>query len=162
MLDDHDFQILEELRKDASVQQKLLASKVGLSEPTLSKKIKKLKSDGVIKKYTIDINYAKVGFNFSSLTFVKEKNQTETVRYGIFLSSLSGVSQVFKVAGEWDYVVLWICRNSEELDDSINMILADQNTDNIETILVLRTIAKRGGGASSEAPLRERGTEIVG
>ena len=67
MVDEKDRQILFELLQDCRQPISKIAKEVKLPTQTVSYRIKKLEKEEVIKKYTININYPKLGFNRHSL-----------------------------------------------------------------------------------------------
>lgn len=156
MIDSLDLKILAELQKDAGRPQKVLAGVIGLTEATLSKKIKRLFADKVIRKYTIDISYQETGYLFSALTMVKEKQQSDTEVTGRSLAEMPEAIQVYKVTGEWDFVVLWLCKNPEQLDRVVSKVLGHANVDRIQTTFLMRAIKRESG-----IPLAIVGSQLV-
>ncbi len=62
-MDYRDRKIIEILSKDSRTPNTEIAKKLGVSESTVRKRIKALEKKGVIEKYSIVINPAKMGFN---------------------------------------------------------------------------------------------------
>ena len=145
MIDFIDLKILAELQKDAGRPQKVLASDLDITEATLSKKIKKLITDKVIRKYTIDVNYSDIGYLFSALTMVKEKKQSDSEVTGRTLVEIPEAIQVYKVTGDWDFVVVWLCKNPEQLDNVVSKVLNHANVDRVQTTFFLRAIKREAG-----------------
>lgn len=58
-LDRVDRKILNELYNDSRLSMRELAKRVNLSAPSTAERVRKLESEGVIQKYTIDIDYKK-------------------------------------------------------------------------------------------------------
>jgi DNA-binding Lrp family transcriptional regulator len=145
VIDSIDLKILAELQKDAGRPQKVLASDLDITEATLSKKIKKLITDKVIRKYTIDVNYSDVGYLFSALTMVKEKKQSDSEVTGRTLVEIPEAIQVYNVTGDWDFVVVWLCKNPEQLDNVVSKVLNHANVDRVQTTFFLRAIKREAG-----------------
>ena len=61
-LSDKERNVLRQLITDSSRSRKLMAGNVGLSEPEFSKTTKKLVDSGIIKKFTVALDYKKLGF----------------------------------------------------------------------------------------------------
>ncbi|MCU4666498.1 winged helix-turn-helix transcriptional regulator, partial [Bacillus paralicheniformis] len=59
-IDDLDFKIIAELKKDSRLSMRELGRKISLSAPSVTERVRRLESFGVIKKYTLDIDYQKV------------------------------------------------------------------------------------------------------
>ncbi|PIN89877.1 hypothetical protein COU61_02930 [Candidatus Pacearchaeota archaeon CG10_big_fil_rev_8_21_14_0_10_35_13] len=67
MVDDKDKEILFELLQDCRQPLSKVSKAVRFPQQTVSYRIKKLEKDKVIKKYTININYPKLGYSRHSL-----------------------------------------------------------------------------------------------
>jgi Lrp/AsnC family transcriptional regulator for asnA, asnC and gidA len=68
MLDEKDMKILEILRENARTPLTDIATTLGVSESTIRKRVRALEDRGVIKRYTIVVDPAKLGYN--SVSFV--------------------------------------------------------------------------------------------
>ncbi len=68
MLDEKDMKILEMLRENARIPLTDIATTLGVSESTVRKRVRALEEEGVIKRYTIVVDPAKLGYN--SVSFV--------------------------------------------------------------------------------------------
>ncbi|MCE4607265.1 MAG: Lrp/AsnC family transcriptional regulator [Desulfurococcales archaeon] len=68
MVDEKDRIIISMLKENSRVSYSEIARKLGISEVAVMKRIKKLESNGVIKKYTVIVDYKKLGYNMVSIT----------------------------------------------------------------------------------------------
>ncbi|HLQ39960.1 MAG TPA: winged helix-turn-helix transcriptional regulator [Tetragenococcus sp.] len=66
-LDSTDLKIIELLAHNSRIKLKILAEQVSLSEPSVKTRIERLADQGIIRSFTIDIDYAKLGYNLSFL-----------------------------------------------------------------------------------------------
>lgn len=62
-MDENDLAIIKILQEDASISFTEIARKLRMSESTVRKRVEKLKREGVIKKFTVILDPAKIGFN---------------------------------------------------------------------------------------------------
>jgi Lrp/AsnC family transcriptional regulator for asnA, asnC and gidA len=62
-IDELDLKILKLLEEDGRLAFLDIAKKLRLSESTIRKKVKALKENGVIKRFTVEIDPAKIGLN---------------------------------------------------------------------------------------------------
>ena len=60
-IDETDLSIIEILRRDASLSTKEISKKIRIPITTIHNRIKKLKQEGVIQRYTIAIDEKKLG-----------------------------------------------------------------------------------------------------
>jgi DNA-binding Lrp family transcriptional regulator len=68
-----ELRLISELMKNSRRSDRELARAVGVSQPTISRLIKKLEKNGVIKEYTMIPDFCKLGYELLALTFVKLK-----------------------------------------------------------------------------------------
>ncbi|MEM1563547.1 MAG: Lrp/AsnC family transcriptional regulator [Candidatus Bathyarchaeia archaeon] len=62
-IDELDFKIIKLLEEDGRLTFMEIAKKLRLSESTIRKRVQALKENGVIKRFTVEIDPAKIGFN---------------------------------------------------------------------------------------------------
>jgi DNA-binding Lrp family transcriptional regulator len=76
---DVELKLIYELIKNSRRSDRELARAIGTSQPTVSRMIKKLKKEGVIREYTMIPDFIKLGYKIMALTFcsLKELNPEE-------------------------------------------------------------------------------------
>jgi len=70
-LKDVELKLLQELMKNSRRSDRDLAKAVGVSQPTISRTIKKLEKEGIVKEYTIIPDFGKLGFELMAVTMYK-------------------------------------------------------------------------------------------
>ena len=73
-LRDIKIRLISELMKNSRRSDRELAKAIGTSQPTVSRLIKKLEKEGIIKEYTMLPDFRKLGFKIIALTFIKLKS----------------------------------------------------------------------------------------
>lgn len=68
---DIELKLVSELMRNSRRSDRDLAKAIGVSQPTVSRLLKKLEKDGIIKEYTMIPDFRKLGFNLLALTLVK-------------------------------------------------------------------------------------------
>ena len=63
-LDDLDWQILQAIQENSKQTYSDIGRQLGVAHSTVYGRIKKLEQIGVIKKWTVDLDYDKLGLNF--------------------------------------------------------------------------------------------------
>jgi len=76
-LKDIEIKIIAELMKNCRRSDRELAHAVGTSQPTVSRTIKRLEEEGVIKEYTMIPDFKRLGFQIMGVTFIGKE---ETVK----------------------------------------------------------------------------------
>ncbi len=67
--------LLSELMKNSKTSDRELATKLGVSQPTVSRVRAKLEKNGFIKEYTLIPDFLKLGFEIMAVTLVKLKTE---------------------------------------------------------------------------------------
>jgi DNA-binding Lrp family transcriptional regulator len=70
---DIELKLISELMKNSRRSDRELAKAIGTSQPTVSRIIKKLEKEGIIKEYTMIPDFAKLGYELMSVLFIKVK-----------------------------------------------------------------------------------------
>jgi DNA-binding Lrp family transcriptional regulator len=68
-----EWKLISELMKNSRRSDRELAQAIGVSQPTVSRTIKKLEKEECIKEYTMIPDFSKLGYEIAALTFVKLK-----------------------------------------------------------------------------------------
>jgi DNA-binding Lrp family transcriptional regulator len=76
-LKDTELKILIELLKNSRRSDREISKAVGLSQPTVSRTINKLKQEGYIKEFTIIPDFKKLGFQIMSVIISKVKEEVK-------------------------------------------------------------------------------------
>lgn len=121
-MDDKDLRILEVLKSHGDYTTRQIAKKILLPPTTIHNRIKKLREEGIIKKFTIDLDYSKVGKSFvayilvsANLPLLKQKKKTQ---YDLAeeLRKFYFVERADIVSGGADLVVIVRVKDVEEFD----------------------------------------------
>jgi DNA-binding Lrp family transcriptional regulator len=77
-LKDVELKLIHELMKDSRRSDRELARAIGTSQPTVSRMIRKLKKQGIIREYTMIPDIIKLGYKIMALTFCSLKEKPES------------------------------------------------------------------------------------
>jgi len=122
ILDDKDKKILEILEDNADYTTRQIAKKTLLPITTVHNRIRKLKKEKIIKKFTIKLDYKKIEKDFvayilisANLLLLKQKKRTQ---YDLAkeIRKLPFVERVDIVSGGTDLVAVIRVKNVEEFD----------------------------------------------
>ena len=72
---DVELKLISELMKNSRRSDRELAKALGVSQPTVSRAIKKLEKEGMIKEYTLIPDFRKLGFEIMALSLIKLKKE---------------------------------------------------------------------------------------
>ena len=144
VVDEKDRKILEILKENSSLSTYKISKKTLIPVTTVNNRIKKLKKMGVIKKFTIDIDKNKLGFNLTayilinlSLRELKEEkmNVRDLVR---IIKKNPNIESVDNVTGDFDIILKIHARDINDVNDYVVSTLAElKGVEKTKTALIL-------------------------
>ena len=136
-LDEVDRAILSSLRENARISLQEISRRSGVSDATIQFRLRRLKSNGVIERFTIATSPAATGYAVTAIILV----QTDGDRHDRTVSELVKVPQiteVYGVLGEYDLFLKVWCRSLDELKVIINdNIRSLQGIEDLHEIIVM-------------------------
>jgi Lrp/AsnC family transcriptional regulator, leucine-responsive regulatory protein len=151
VLDNVDIKILDLLQKDAQLSNLELSKRVNLSAPAVHARIKRLESEGYIKKQVAILNHEKLGFDLLCFVFMST-NLHQAEKLEALEGTLESIKEVLEchcLTGEYDYLLKVACKDRKELEMFIRK-LNELGITKIQTSLALRGIKD-----STVLPIRE-------
>ena len=106
-LDGTDLRLLQELNADARASGAVLAAAVGISESTVSLRLKRLRSLGVIRGFNIDVDPTALGVGLQALISIRlaKHDRTEIDAFTAAAPKFPGVVRMYHMAGADDYML---------------------------------------------------------
>lgn len=138
-LDELDLRIVALLNQDARKSYRDIAKEADASISTVSNRIRKLESEGVITGYAPLIDESKIGFDVLAVVGVKiHKGKLLEVQRRI--AKDDHVTHVFDVTGEWDSILVIRLKSTRELDSFIKRLGSMEYVENTYTQVVLNVV----------------------
>ncbi|MFQ6087485.1 MAG: Lrp/AsnC family transcriptional regulator [Candidatus Methanofastidiosia archaeon] len=117
-MDKLDIGILKELQENSRIAFRDLGGKFGVSAQTISDRVSKLKDRGIIEKFTLKLNFEKMGYPINFLVELDvELKRMREIQEGLF--ELSELHLIYVVTGIHDIIALGIARDIEHLHEII-------------------------------------------
>jgi Lrp/AsnC family transcriptional regulator for asnA, asnC and gidA len=113
--------LINALKNNARIPYVELAKKLGVSETAIRKRVKKMEESGIIKKYVLEIDHRKIGYEinvFIGIDTLPEKYISITNK----LKDFEEINKLYSTSG--DHMILiesWL-KSSKELSDFINKL----------------------------------------
>ncbi|OOC62943.1 Lrp/AsnC family transcriptional regulator [Paenibacillus ihbetae] len=120
-IDDIDLSILDELARDARLSMRELGKKVNLSPPSVTERVRRLESEGVITGYTIGIDRKKLGFGLECIMEVTVRNG-DFEKFKAFAQSHPRVLGCWRTAGRACFFVRICAADLGEIEAFVNSI----------------------------------------
>ena len=116
--DKTDLAILRILLQDARRTLQEIGAEVGLSPTSCWSRIKRLESEGVIKRYTVDIDPASLGYQDTVIVQLTLESHTEDTLYafGQVLATIPEILEAYLVSGDYDYYIRIAVRDTRDYE----------------------------------------------
>ena len=115
-LDSKDRKILQILQKNAKVNIKEIAYKVGLSTTPVYERIKRLEKKGIISYYSAIIDKEKIGLELTVFCQVSLQTHAKSLieRFENAIRNMPEVVEAHHIAGNFDYLLKIVARDSKQ------------------------------------------------
>lgn len=125
-LDSTDLKILDLLRLNSKTTWKEIGETIHMTGQSVGYRIRKMEDSGIIKNYTIDINYEKTDkSNVSFVTVYMNSSKHELFRQ--FVQKEDRVLEAYKISGDGCYMLKVNCQDPKELNELLEKILSHGN-----------------------------------
>ena len=106
-IDRIDRKILMALQNDASLSQRALAEEVGLSQNACWRRLQRLQSEDVLRGQRATVDLARLGLDLVVVVMIKTPHHSKdwAIAFKDHVSSIPGVVDLYRIGGEWDYLI---------------------------------------------------------
>jgi Lrp/AsnC family transcriptional regulator, regulator for asnA, asnC and gidA len=130
--------LVELLLLDAKMPYREIAKKLKVSIGTITNKIHQLEKEGIIKRYTVKVDYEKLGYEFEVLIFTKIKKAQFPVLFQKYIKD-KNVFTIYDVTGTYDAVISAKFRTRREMDLFIKKLQEEEYIEYTITNLILNS-----------------------
>lgn len=118
-IDTIDRRILSALQADSSLSQRALADEVGLSQNACWRRLNRLQSSGIIRGQHADLDLAILGLDLVVIVMIKTPHHSKDWAddFKRHVDSLPGVVDLYRIGGEWDYLIKVVTRGISGYDE---------------------------------------------
>jgi len=139
MLDEIDRKLLQELLKDSKRSQRELAKAIGVSTATVINHISRLESAGVVKDYTVMVDWERLGYELTVIIEITV-SRGKLLEVEKAISKLPYICAVYDITGEIDSIAVAKFKNRQELSEFPKALLGMPDITRTNTHVVLNTI----------------------
>ncbi len=113
-----DMAILRILLQDSRRSLQDIGAEVGLSATSCWSRIKRLEREGVIRRYTIDVDPASIGYRDSVIVQLTLESHTDETLYefGRVLATIPEILEAYLVSGDYDYYIRIAVRDTRDYE----------------------------------------------
>ncbi|MFW9788504.1 MAG: Lrp/AsnC family transcriptional regulator [Candidatus Thorarchaeota archaeon] len=136
-IDKHDLSIIEMLTKNARCSLRDMAAVVNLSPSSIRNRMERLVDIGVIKRYTLELDHRKLGYEVQVVALITSKPSESDVIYRK-LSRYNEVSNVLRTSGPANFICMIQVQDISQLARFITGELEKlDGVERIETMFIL-------------------------
>jgi Lrp/AsnC family leucine-responsive transcriptional regulator len=140
MLDDLDIKMLNILQRKARTKRNELAEAVELSIPSVSERLHKLETNGVIEGYYTKLNRKIFGFDIMAYILVVMESSKYYKSLITHVEKKPEILECHSVLGEGSHLLKALVKNSEALEKLLSEIQAWTGVVSTKTTFVLSTL----------------------
>jgi DNA-binding Lrp family transcriptional regulator len=146
-LDAIDLRIVSELQKDGRLPHNELANRVGISHPNCLRRVRALRSRGIIRTIRATIDERSLGYEVVSFVAIQlsSQNHTALAAFEEATATLPLVQQCWRISGDADFLLKCIATSVKEMSRQLRHFAAMPDVRTIRSFPVL--------GVSKDAPL---------
>jgi Lrp/AsnC family transcriptional regulator for asnA, asnC and gidA len=134
-IDDIDNKIIKILINNSRIPNTKIAKLLNISEASVRKRIKKIIKIGIIKKFTVELNYNLLGYKrvFIGLNIDKDKifNILEKI------SKNKNIINIYLTGGDHDILIDFLYSKPEELDEYIKYLQSIEGIKSVWPTIVI-------------------------
>lgn len=147
-LDKTDLQILRTLQENARLTTKELAARVSLSSTPVFERLKRLESNGYIKKYVAVLDAEKLNQGFVVFCKVKMQrmNYDIAVAFARIVGEIPEVAECYNISGSFDYLLKVHAPDMKYYQGFVlNVLGRIENLGSVESVFVMDTVKQEYG-----------------
>src|SRR5215510_6323258 len=122
-LDPIDYKLLDLLQQDARMTQLEMAAEVGLSQPAVAERMRKLEQEGVITGYSARVDGKKLGKDIIAFIGVRIEHPRYNEGFGKRILTVPDVLECHRITGPDSYLLKVVTEDTQSLDRLITDIL---------------------------------------
>jgi Lrp/AsnC family transcriptional regulator len=163
-MDATDRQILAILQEDATLSIAEVGERVGLSQTPCWKRIQRLEADGVIRRRVALLDPEKLGLTVTALVSIETNDHSAEwlARFASVTSDMPEVLDIYRMAGEVDYVLRVVVPDMQGYDAFYKRLIAAVPLKNVTTRFAMERVKSTtalpiglaSGAGSDERPSR--------
>ena len=147
-LDKVDLQILRALQENARLTTKELASRVSLSSTPVYERLKRLESNGYIKKYIAILDAEKLNQGFVVFCHIKmtRMNRDIALDFSRVIREVPEVTECYNISGSFDYMLKVHALNMKSYQEFVlNVLGRIENLSSLESVFVMSQVKHEYG-----------------
>lgn len=122
VIDEVDRVILSQLEIDSRLSFKDLAAKVNLSANAVAERVRRLQERGIIRRFTIELNFERIGLPVHALVEIKLEPAVTAPQFQAHAALISGVRRALVTTGRYDLMLEVVAADQQDLQRIIEAL----------------------------------------
>lgn len=141
-IDEIDNRLLQWLQRDASLSQRELAERVGLSQNACWRRLQRLTEAGVLTGSRAVLDPARLGLGLTVFIMIRTRHHDDAWarRFRARIESLSQIVEFHRIGGEWDYMAKAVTTGIAGYDALYKRLIADMDLERVTGVFSMETI----------------------
>jgi Lrp/AsnC family transcriptional regulator len=142
-LDQIDREILRTLQADASLSQRALAERVGLSQNACWRRLQALREGGVIGGQTLKLDPEKIGLGLTVFVMIRTRHHSGDwlKLFRRTVSAIPNVIDFYRIAGDYDYMLKVVAGDMNDFDRVYQRLIEKLELDAVTSLITMEKIA---------------------
>lgn len=144
-IDQIDIRILSELQADASISQRVLADKIGLSQNACWRRLQNLNASGMIKGTTTLLDRQKLGLGLVVFVMIRTRHHSATwlEQFRTHVSTIPEVIDFFRIGGDYDYMLKVVTEDMSTYDRVYQRLISKVDLDSVTSYFAMEAIEEQ-------------------
>ena len=141
-IDEIDHRILSALQQDASLSQRQLADRIGLSQNACWRRLQRLTDAGVLKGSRAIIDAVRAGLQLTVFVMIRTRHHDDAWarRFRARVESIPEITEFHRIGGEWDYMAKLVTTSMAGYDHCYKALIADMDLERVTGVFSMETI----------------------
>lgn len=140
--DEIDNQLLRLLQQDASLSQRELAERIGLSQNACWRRLQRLTEAGVLQGSRAVIDAVRLGLGLTVFIMLRTRHHDDAWarRFRARIESLPQITEFHRIGGEWDYMAKAVVGDMAGYDRLYKRLISDMDLERVTGVFSMETI----------------------
>ena len=141
-IDHIDRRILRALQQDASLSQRELAEKVGMSQNACWRRLKALQESGLILGHTVRLDQKTLGLGLTVFMMVRTSHHSRDwlLTFRREVSAIANVIDFYRIAGDYDYMLKIVAEDMNDFDRVYQRLIENVELETVTSHITMETI----------------------
>ncbi|GAN61070.1 transcriptional regulator [Acetobacter cibinongensis] len=142
-LDHLDRALLRTLQQDASLSQRDLAEKVGMSQNACWRRLQALKAAGILRGQTVVLDRASIEMDLTVIVLVKTRHHAKEWldNFKKVVLSIPNIVDFYRIAGDYDYMLKIVAKDMNAFDTIYRRMIEHIDLDTVTSYMAMEAIA---------------------